>query len=358
MAFEAPSQSLTPSEASSVTCAEPTRQPGPTCLHPPPRYNLRTNFRGLESIATVIVGSSEQKHQAEATFKIHKKLLTRASPFFAVALDGAFAEGLDQAVTLPEEKPEIFEWFVWWLYTGSLTTPWSANCTEAQRRSGAGGQMRCASEQQRSHSYFTHDDGDLRNSAGSPKYFLLLELYSLADKLLATSLSNDVVDATARLSESTNSVPTPSDTWILYDTIRETAPMRRLVLDLFACKKTDKLLESHKDEWHPRFLRELVVKLKRTGCDSLDRHSLVAWRPGSWPGTKACRSCRDVMKPGVSGERCETCDRAFCSSCARAGRTTEGFGGGEVGPCKPWLKCMCARYHEHAEGMGGLCRRA
>lgn len=323
----------------------------PTPLHPTGRCNVRTNFRSFHDVATVVVGgahSPDSRGQGQTTYKIHKDLLTAESPFFAAALNGTFAEGLDQTVHLPEEKPEIFEWFLWWLYTGSLTTPAPGDChTEPiHRRMGMSGSISPSFQ-----SHVTHSDGDLRNSAGSPKYFLLLDLYSLSDKLLTTSLNNHVVDTVARLSENTNSVPTPSDTWILYDNIRDSAAMRKLVLDLFAYKKTDKLLESHKDEWHPRFLRELVVKLKRPGLESIDRHSLSPWRPTSWPGTKACEACRDLLKPGVSSERCDMCERAFCSGCASAGRMPSL--GGEAGACKPWLKGMCSRYHEHAPGEDG-----
>lgn len=294
----------------------------PTPLHPSSRYNIRTSFKTFHEVATVVVGgaqTTDSRSQTQTTYKIHKDLLTAESPFFAAALNGTFAEGLDQTVHLLEDKPEVFEWFLWWLYTGSLTTPMSKNCASDQRCGarmlGLTGQMQAYHNH-----HTTHDDGDLRNSAGSPKYFLLLDLYALSDKLLTTSLSNHIIDTLARLSESTNSVPTPSDTWILYDSIRETSPMRKLILDLFAYKKTDKLLESHRDEWHPRFLRELVVKLKRPGLESLDRHSMMPWRPASWPSTKACEACRELLKPGISGEKCEVCDRAFCCGCAGAGK--------------------------------------
>lgn len=325
----------------------------PTPLHPTGQINIRRNFKSFHEVATVVVGgehyspdSTSLRAQGQTTYKIHKDLLTAESPFFSAALNGAFAEGLDQTVQLPEEKPEIFEWFLWWLYTGSLTTPDSTSCEErpAQRVIAPAGQSMMW---QYSHPS-THTDGDLRNSAGSPKYFLLLDLYALSDKLMTTKLCNHIVDTVARLSENTNSVPTPSDTWILYDTIRDNAPMRRLALDLFAYKKTDKLLESHKDEWHPRFLRELVVKLKRPGFESLDRHTLTPWRPSSWQDTKACEICRNLLKPGLSSERCSVCDRAFCKGCASGGRMPNL--GGEIGACKPWLKGMCSRYHEHAPG--------
>jgi hypothetical protein len=331
----------------------------PTPLHPTARGNIRTNFKSFNEVATIIVGGAHSQDslstrgQGQTTYTIHKDLLTAESPFFSAALNGAFAEGLDQTVHLPEEKPEIFEWFLWWLYTGSLTTPTAGMChgeTRHQRMHGALGLAPQGIPFQH-HPHMTHGDGDLRNSAGSPKYFLLLDLYALSDKLMTTTLCNHIVDTVARLSESTNSVPTPSDTWILYDTIRDNAPMRKLVLDLFAYKKTDKLLESHKDEWHPRFLRELVVKLKRPGFESLDRHSLVPWRPSSWPSTKACESCRELLKPGLSCEKCEICDRAFCNGCAGVGRVASL--GGDVGACKPWLKGLCGRYHEHAPGEEG-----
>ncbi|EME39765.1 hypothetical protein DOTSEDRAFT_107663, partial [Dothistroma septosporum NZE10] len=180
-------------------------------------------------------------------YLVHKELLAGASPFFAAALNGTFAEGLEQVVRLPEEKPETWEWFLQWLYTGTLTTqPTGSEALGASQQrirshgAGAQGVGVC---------YDLHLDGDLRNQQGSPKYFLLLDLYALSDRMLTTPLSNHVLSTIARLSEQTNSVPTPSDTWILYDSIRESAPLRQLVLDLFAYKKTDKLLETHKDEW-------------------------------------------------------------------------------------------------------------
>ena len=130
--------------------------------------------------------------------------------------------------------------------------------------------------------------------------------------------------------------------------------MRTLVLDLFAYKKTDKLLESHKDDWHPRFLRELVVKLKRPGLEARDRHSLVAWRPSSWPVTRACEVCRDLLKPSVAeGRKCEACDKAFCALCFGAEKMPSA--GGEIGACKPWLKGMCGRYHEHSDRERLMC---
>ncbi|KAK5172962.1 uncharacterized protein LTR77_003084 [Saxophila tyrrhenica] len=248
-------------------------------------------------MATVIVGDATDKTRPETRYTIHKDLLTSASPFFAAALNGKFTESLDQTVRLPEEKPEIFEWFLQWLYTGTLKTP-APHCdalpptlVHPSNMHHAGGPHALTSHAHHTHHHLAalthHDirtDGDLRNTHGSPKYFLLFDLYALSDRLLTTPLSNHILTTIARLSESTNSVPTPSDTWILYapTTVSDSSPLRTLVLDLFAYKKTDKLLETHKDDWHPRFLRDLCVKLKRPGPEALSRHELVAFRSRDW----------------------------------------------------------------------------
>lgn len=315
-------------------------------------------------MATVIVGDEESTARPPVTYLIHKELLTSASPFFAAALNSTFAEGLDQTVRLPEEKPEIFEWFLQWLYTGSLTLPlpaWQgpAHLPPHLMHSHPNTSSWTAAALAQSS---PTTDGDLRNHAGSPKYFLLIDLYGLSDRLLTSPLSNHVLSTIVRLSEATNSVPTPSDTRILYEQIRANAPLKNLILDLFAYKKTDKLLETHRDEWHARFLRELVVKLKRPGPEGVLRHELVAWRPSSYSSTRACEGCREVLKPGGSHEKCALCERAFCAGCVRRSKVV-GVGGvvadGKVvlgedtGGCKPWTgRGLCGRYHEHGEGEG------
>ena len=340
----------------------PSRRTRSKTRRSPSRLPLRTWFRSFSGVATVCVGEAGNKQRPETKYLVHKELLTSASPFFAAALNGTFAEGLDQEVRLPEEKPEIFEWFLQWLYTGTLKTPVQRMHYLTSGMTHLPGMGLPAGMQNHNHSHAHHElvetdvrtDGELRNSQGSPKYFLLLDLYALSDRLLTTQLSNHVLSTIARLSETTNSVPTPSDTWILYDHIRDGVPLRTLILDLFAYKKTDRLLETHRDEWHPRFLRELCVKLKRPGPESISRHEphLQAWRPKDYASSKACEICRQLLEPGISGERCVVCEKAFCQMCMR-GRACGGDGRAGVYPtdtagCKPWTgRNMCLRYHEH-----------
>ncbi|KAF1946163.1 hypothetical protein EJ02DRAFT_418927 [Clathrospora elynae] len=61
--------------------------------------------------ATILVGPSK------ACWTLPLDLLTHASPFFRAALTGNFLEAKTKTVTLPCEDPQIFEFFVHWLYT-------------------------------------------------------------------------------------------------------------------------------------------------------------------------------------------------------------------------------------------------
>ncbi|KAI9680237.1 MAG: hypothetical protein M1822_007236 [Bathelium mastoideum] len=265
---------------------------------------LRTELKNCKSMATIIVGPTRTE------FLLHTDLLTACSPFFAAALSGSFAEAESQTVALPEEAVPSFEYFAQWLYTRSLAH-------------------------------------DTTNARGQPTYFVLLELYALADRLAVEGLRNAAVDRVAELAEQTNSVPTPSDTHILYDRIRDGAPMRRLVTDLFAFKKTDNLLETHRDNWNNKFLRDLVVTLKRPQKHALSRHALVEWktRHGEKWTPYGCDVCKIPCQANRDW-RCEECFRVFCRGCVIRGLSGCGWDWPKEGGCKPWLRDMC-QYHEH-----------
>lgn len=191
---------------------------------------------------------------------------------------------------------------------------------------------------------------------GKPTYFTLLDIYAAADQLCIEGLRNAVVDLMAELADQTNSVPTPMDTSLLYENIRENAPIRALVLDLFAYKKTDNLLAKHPDPWHPTFLRELTCKLKRPGPTALTRHDLRPFRAKNKNDVRPCEMCRKVISLMSSSHKCGNCDRAFCGDCIS--RALQGGGGGIIDwsiaerECKPWssVRGRC-EYHEHRESV-------
>lgn len=271
----------------------------------------RTQFKDFGDTAEIVVGPEKTR------YKIHKDIAAAHSPFFAAALNGQFLEVETGQAILPHVQPKDFEHVLLWFYTQRM------------------------------------EDSNVFFKDGKPTYFTLLDIYGLADQLCVEGLRNAVVDLMAELADQTNSVPTPMDTNLLYENIRENAPIRRLVLDLFAFKKTDNLVATHPDSWHPIFLRDLVCKLKRPGYSALMRHDLRPWRPLTWSNTKACEVCKGVLKPNVSGNICSGCNRAFCCGCVVKGL---GGGGGLIDwsvaekECKPWNspRGRC-EYHEHAE---------
>ena len=60
------------------------------------------------------VGSGDDKK----VWYLPEKILKSQSTFFTAALEGGFAEGISKNVTLPDEDPDMFEYFVEWLYVG------------------------------------------------------------------------------------------------------------------------------------------------------------------------------------------------------------------------------------------------
>ena len=51
-------------------------------------------------------------------WNLPEKLLKSNSTFFTAALQSGFAEGISKIITLPEEDPDMFEYFVEWIYVG------------------------------------------------------------------------------------------------------------------------------------------------------------------------------------------------------------------------------------------------
>ena len=140
-------------------------------------------------------------------------MLCQASPFFAAAFDRDynFSEASSGSLAFPDVRAIDFEFFVQWLYRHDLA----------------------------------HEELDVPKAA----YFRLIRLYILADLLRIEALRNDIIDMMIRMSEKWNSVPTPDDTILLHEQVREKTALRKLVVDLFIYKKTDQLIEQHEDQW-------------------------------------------------------------------------------------------------------------
>ena len=55
------------------------------------------------------------------TWHLPKKLLVNASPFFAAALNGSFAEATSKVINLPEDNTDAFALFTRWLFVGKIS---------------------------------------------------------------------------------------------------------------------------------------------------------------------------------------------------------------------------------------------
>lgn len=275
----------------------------------------RANPSDFTNTSTLLIGSKA------TPFLIHTSLLTTQSPYFRAALTGRFSEASENTIRLDDIEVQHFQLLVSWLYTGSIPPPYKD---------------------------------------GKPAYYTLLHVYTLADRLCFEGLRNAVVDLISDLADRTNSVLTPSDTRILYISLRDSAPLRTLILDLFAFKKTDRLLDSHADNWHAAFLRDLTVLLKRPCEQAMTRHRLRMWIPDS---AQACDVCRCVLQPRHAAIACDECCVAFCTACVETGTAMAGWEDGNVRErerekmegkerweaCKPWRGSRCVLYHEHEE---------
>ena len=69
-----------------------------------------------EPIAVVVGTGSHAKR-----WYLPKELLGNASPFFAAALNGSFAEAAFRLVDLPEDNADAFALFIRWLYVGEIS---------------------------------------------------------------------------------------------------------------------------------------------------------------------------------------------------------------------------------------------
>ncbi len=141
----------------------------------------------------VLVGPEEHR------FDLHKGLISSRSGFFKAAFMGKFKEA-DGNLTLPEQDPATFRYFVYWLYTGSLRGlhyPRSIRPTLQDLADGLRTEMaRCgvfSVERLKSTNSF-RNAWELAQYRDLP-FTSLIALYILADALLVQGLGDAVITA-------------------------------------------------------------------------------------------------------------------------------------------------------------------
>ncbi|KAL9610995.1 MAG: hypothetical protein Q9167_004340 [Letrouitia subvulpina] len=171
---------------------------------------VRALFR---TIVTVTVGPDQHP------FPCHLELLCSVSPFFTAAFSPAynFRESRAATLALPAARSCDFEYLVQWMYTRTLT---HEELVPPHWGGGAG-----------------------------PAFFRLIRLWILADELQVEGAKNAAVDRLAAVADGANAVPTPDDTHTVFEEAREGCGLAGLVVDLFAYKRTEALVEGHEDCW-------------------------------------------------------------------------------------------------------------
>ena len=138
-------------------------------------------------------------------WKLHKKVICGHSPFFSAALNGHFAEGIQQKVELPEDDNAIFTLFVLWIYT----------------------------------KYFENDS--------LPD---LLKAYVLGDKLGAVNFRSSVIDKIHNMHTNASKCRFTLEQalWVSENTLPDSS-LRSLTIDTISLGILNKSLQRSKEDW-------------------------------------------------------------------------------------------------------------
>ncbi|KAH7355593.1 hypothetical protein BKA66DRAFT_575230 [Pyrenochaeta sp. MPI-SDFR-AT-0127] len=190
------------------------------------------------SIATVLVGPQKDR------FHIHKDLLTHYSPFFRAALSGNFKEAEEHTVTLPEECPKTFEYFVHWLYNQRL--PDEDDATEFHEQWSS-----------------PTDDGEMKTGS-------LIHLYVLCDKYsipqLKIAATNELFDHVHRSTEPTN-LPEPEHVEFAFSQLDEKSGLCRFLVDMYCFWGDMEQWDALRDAEFPKpFLFKVLSQYSTVAC--------------------------------------------------------------------------------------------
>lgn len=204
---------------------------------------------------TVLVGPKE------VPFDLHKEHVCAWSDFFKTACNSNFKER-NGVVNFPEQDPDTFRYFVYWLYTGKLCGFVHPESTMKTMEAAVIQDLRADGKKPLLRLRHNLDHKSAANRALSSAYFQdapfteLISLYILADQLQVRGLKDTIVnliidvysyDDMSCLFWSQNVVREPS-TWIpepaiginlAWQSLPDSSPLRSLLLQLF-CDNADR----------------------------------------------------------------------------------------------------------------------
>ena len=172
-----------------------------------------------------------EDHGELQTFSVHKEIICHYSAYFRAACKGEFLEAKTGKVKLPEDRIELFDLFVKWVYSQNLEKVLA-------------------------------DVADV----ALPFWTALIDLYVLADRLQVLTLKNAILDrmlckahGALRDSRGRDKFPSNADICHAYENTPPTSPITTFLAELFALRR-DFTIE--KDEVPKDYLYDLALGLR------------------------------------------------------------------------------------------------
>jgi hypothetical protein len=151
------------------------------------------DIEDFDNIITVLVGSEEKR------FIIHQDAICDKSKFFKAACSKRWIEGQAKLVRLPEVKPEVFQQYSNWVYSGTITPCRCVDATESNFR---------VAEQ-----------------------LMFIDLYLLGDSLDDISLRKAATQASLSHLKAGNGIPPPSALAVVWSLTPPKSLFRKLMVD-------------------------------------------------------------------------------------------------------------------------------
>lgn len=207
---------------------------------------MLTKFRAQGAkFAKVIVGPDE------AEFTVHEELLTYHSAFFRAALTGRFKEAGKKKVTLEEDKPHIFEFFVHWLYHDRF--PDTTDCEDLINQ-------------------WEEDDDE----GGAARLSNMIHLYTFCDKYQIPTLKQVLFRHLFDHIEKSNlDLPQPGVVKETFENLLDNDPLCRLLINGFVrWARPDVWQTSEISAYPPTFLAKVLFQYAKddlacTACKTL-----------------------------------------------------------------------------------------
>lgn len=250
---------------------------------------------------TLIVGepSSQSPHTSQTTFYVHADLLTSVSSFFRAAFDShnsqaGFLEASTLTMRLPEQRPEDLAYLVRWLYC-----PKGIPTAQSLYHELVDIPLQKMEEYKRERAIVQHAEkhGDISQlispRPSPPAFGPLIRLYILADQLsVHGGLNRAICTRVKEVGAAAAAVPSKEDLWRLWDGVPKPASradegvkdlhandgltqvktgeedLKSVVLEMYANMRGWAVFEDVDEgeesfDWHPLFMRALVIRLLR-----------------------------------------------------------------------------------------------